>query len=99
MLNAAGEFLAPLEGVRWIEPRGGLYVWVELPPHVDAGPGGQLFSEAQKAGVLYVPGEYCYPGEGVRRTNSLRLSFGVQTPENIRRGVEALAGAIRRVMV
>lgn len=98
MLDAAGEFLAPLAGVSYIVPRGGLYVWVELPEQVDAGPQGRLFAEAQKAGVLYVPGEYCYPMEGLRKTNSLRLSFGVQSPDNIRLGVEALAGAIERVM-
>jgi len=97
MLAAAEEFLRPLDGGRWIAPRGGLYVWVELPPGVNAGPQGRLFAEAQNAGVLYVPGEYCYPQEGVRKTNSLRLSFGVQSPQNIRRGMEALAGAVRRV--
>ena len=98
MLEAARDFLGPLEGVRWIDPRGGLYVWVELPATIDAGPGGRLFAEAQAAGVLYVPGEYCYPGEGVRKTNSLRLSFGVQSPRQIRRGMELLAAAIRRAM-
>jgi 2-aminoadipate transaminase len=98
MLEAAREFLGPLDGVRWIEPLGGLYVWVELPPAIDAGPGGRLFTEAQAAGVLYVPGEYCYPGEGVRKTNSLRLSFGVQTPPQIRRGMELLAAAIGRAI-
>lgn len=97
MLDAAREFLQPLDGVRWIEPSGGLYVWVELPADIDAGPRGRLFGAAKEAGVLYVPGEYCYPLEGTRRMNSLRLSFGVQSPENIRRGVELLAGAIQDV--
>jgi 2-aminoadipate transaminase len=74
-----------------------LYVWLELPEGMNAGPGGQLIEHSLAEGVLYVPGEYCYPaaGEPVRR-DRIRLSFGVQSAENIRRGVESLARAIRR---
>ncbi len=81
--------------VRWIEPKGGLYVWVELPDGIATGPGGRLFDLALQEGVLYVPGQYCYPsaGEPVRE-NTLRLSFGVQTPANIAAGIRALARAI-----
>jgi DNA-binding transcriptional MocR family regulator len=45
---------------------------------------------------LYVPGEYCYPAEGQPlRKDRIRLSFGVQSEANLRRGIEALARAIR----
>jgi 2-aminoadipate transaminase len=98
MLDATGEYLGPLEGVRWIRPRGGLYVWLTLPEEIDAGPQGTLFGRAMEAGVLYVPGEYCFPAEGVRHKNTIRLSFGVQPAESIRRGVEALAGAIEATL-
>jgi 2-aminoadipate transaminase len=48
-------------------------------------------------GMLYVPGEYCYPAEGEpRRGDRIRLSFGVESAPNIRRGIEALARAIGR---
>jgi len=97
MLDAANEHLAPLEGVRWHVPSGGLYVWVTLPEHVNAGPTGELFDRALEAGVLYVPGEYCYPKEGERKHNTIRLSFGVQPVENIRKGIEALAQAIASI--
>jgi 2-aminoadipate transaminase len=98
MLTALRRHLGSVAGVRWNEPRGGLYVWVTLPPGVDAGPAGALFEAARHEGVLYVPGEYCYPpaGEPVRN-NVLRLSFGVQTPEKIEQGVAALARAICRL--
>ena len=81
-----------------IRPSGGLYVWVQLPDGVPAGPDGLLFDTAIREGVLYVPGQYCYPamGEPVRR-NTIRLSFGVQTPDKIRQGVAALARALRQV--
>jgi len=96
MLAAAHEHLAPISGVSWLHPRGGLYVWLTLPAHVDTGPTGTLFDRAVREGVLYVPGCYCYPPEGVPAAhNRIRLSFGVQPAEGIRRGVEALARAVR----
>jgi len=96
MLAACEEHLAPLAGVRWLRPEGGLYVWLEMPDHLDAGPGGRLFELAMREKVLYVPGEYSFPGEGrPRRRSTARLSFGVQSCEQIRLGVAALARAIR----
>ena len=109
MLAAADEFLAPLAGVRWIQPAGGLYVWVELPEGVDAGPSGRLFDLALENGVLYVPGEYCFPQASHSRAsgalavehrpvNGMRLSFGVQSCQRIRQGMAALAQAIQAAM-
>ncbi len=99
MLVAADAWLAPLSSVRWIRPTGGLYVWVELPETIDTGPAGQLFERAIEEGVLYVPGEYCFPPEGEAvRKNTMRLSFGVQTPEQIDKGMQALARAIGRCL-
>ncbi len=98
MLDAANESLAPLEGVRWDCPSGGLYVWLQLPEQVDAGLDSRLFQMSIREGVLYVPGEYCYPAEGEPlRRNMIRLSFGVQSCEKIREGVEKLARAIAAV--
>lgn len=94
MLTAADQYLTPLVGVEWIQPQGGLYVWLTLPDEIDAGPQGVLFRRAMDAGVLYVPGEYCFPVEGERKKNTIRLSFGVQPVENIQRGMRALAEAI-----
>jgi 2-aminoadipate transaminase len=99
MLAAADEYLAPIRGVHFERPKGGLYVWLELPQHVDAGEKGMLSKRALDAGVIYVPGRYCYPYEGERpQDNTIRLSFGVQSPDNIRRGIAALAEAIREVV-
>ena len=80
-------------------PSGGLYVWLCLPEGIDTGMAGPLFDRAVAEGVLYVPGEYCYPAEGQPRPkNTLRLSFGSQPVGQLRRGVEALARAIRGVL-
>lgn len=95
MLAAAEKVLAPMDGVRWGKPCGGLYIWVELPEHIDTGPQGQLFNVALEEGVLYVPGEFFFPSEGEpRQTNCLRLSFGVQTPAGITAGMRALGRAL-----
>ena len=98
MLEAADKYLAPIKGVHWHHPQGGLYVWLAVPQHIDTGPNGPLIQHALAAGVLYVPGEYCYPAAGEPpKRNMIRLSFGVQGEENIRRGIRALAEAIGKV--
>jgi 2-aminoadipate transaminase len=98
VLQAADEFLAPLTGLHWVRPTGGLYVWLRLPEEIDAGLSGPLFDKAVAEGVLYVPGEYCYPAEGVAvRKNTIRLSFGIQCRLGLRRGIESLARAIKSV--
>ncbi len=94
-LAVAQAELEPL-GVQWVRPAGGLYVWLRLPDSIDTGVDGPLFPRAIAEGVLYVPGECCYPREGCpRRQNVLRLSFGVPSIEEIRRGVKSLARAIQ----
>ncbi len=99
MLSALDEHFADIDGVHWLKPTGGLYVWMQLPDAVSASPRSPLFEAAIREGVLYVPGEYCYPtrGEPVCK-NTVRLSFGVQTPEKIREGVASLARAVRQVV-
>jgi 2-aminoadipate transaminase len=99
ILAAADELLAPIEGIEWVRPTGGLYVWLRLPETIDTGLSGPLFERAVAEGVLYVPGEYCYPHDGRSpRKNMIRLSFGIQSCEGIRRGIGALARAIRQVL-
>jgi len=96
MLDAADEYLSPLEGVTWLRPTGGLYVWATLPSQIDTGPAGELFDRSMAEGMLYVPGQYCFPNEGQRPAkNTMRLSFGVQSCERIREGIAALARAIQ----
>jgi 2-aminoadipate transaminase len=98
LLAAADEFLTPLGGVQWVRPRGGLYLWLRLPEAIDTGLSGSLFSRAVAEGVLYVPGDSCYPEPDGAPRNMLRLSFGSPSCATIRRGVEALGRAIRLVL-
>jgi len=99
MVAAADRYLAPISGVRWEKPLGGLYVWLELPKFIEAGPSGKLFDLAVEQGMLYVPGEYFYPSEGEPvRKNRIRLSFGVQSNSGIDAGVAALGRAIEQAI-
>jgi 2-aminoadipate transaminase len=81
----------------YVRPEGGLYVWLQLAANVDTGPNGPLFACALEEGMLYVPGEYCFPDPTRESRSCMRLSFGVQTEERIATGIACLARAIARV--
>ena len=99
MCDALQDAFATLPEVTWARPLGGLYVWLELPERLSAGPSGPLLAAALEEGTFYVPGEYCFPSEGASPCkNTIRLSFGVQSPQRIQRGVAALGRAIARCM-
>ena len=97
MLRALDQHLGDTPGVTWMRPDGGLYVWVTLPPHLDTARGGPMFRAAVDAGVLYVPGDYCFqPDEaGHVPRNHIRLSFGQVDADSISPGIERLAGVVR----
>lgn len=86
LLAALGEEMP--HGVSWSTPRGGFFVWLELPPGIDT---AALLPRAIEAGVSYVPGRHFYWGGDANR---LRLSYSHAEPDDLRRGVAALARAI-----
>ena len=81
--------------VHYLEPHGGLYVWVTLPDGVSSSPGSRFFDEALAREVLYVPGCYCYAQEEGRPKpdNQLRLCYGYIEPEPMVEGLRRLAAA------
>jgi 2-aminoadipate transaminase len=91
---------------RWTTPAGGLYVWVTMPPALDTTAGSAFFKKCIERGVLYVPGEYCFPPElggsdtealGTPR-HTMRLSFGVPPVNAIQEGIRRLAQAARECL-
>lgn len=78
------------ESVKWIEPEGGLFLWVELPQEVSA---TKLLDEAVKQKVAYVPGKPFYPYED--KDNTLRLNFSNANPEMIQEGIKRLGRVFR----
>jgi 2-aminoadipate transaminase len=93
--------------VSWPKPRGGFFLWLTLPPELDA---DRMVPRAIEQGVIYVAGEAFYvnalrepQGAPSERTesrageghNTLRLSFSAPTPERIDAGVARLAITLR----
>jgi DNA-binding transcriptional MocR family regulator len=74
-------------GVRWSEPQGGLFVWVELPEHID---GAVLLDRAvREAQVAFVPGgAFFFDGRG---RNTMRLSYSLPDEAQIADGIARLA--------
>ena len=101
MLEALERELGDFEPghTHWTRPGGGLYVYLTLPERFDTGPRGALFDRAIKEGVLYVPGTYCFGPDPDRvvPSNTMRLSFGVCSIEQVQEGIARLARAIRAV--
>ena len=100
MLEAADKYFSDIEGVSWVRPHGGLYVWMTLPESVETGFESALFHSATSSHkVMYVPGELCFAGEpeDVPR-NHMRLSFGVQDVEGIDLAMKRLAEAVREML-
>lgn len=100
MLSAAEEYFSDIDGVSWLRPNGGLYVWMTLPESVETGFSGNLFRQAtQHDKVMYVPGELCYPSSwSDRPRNQMRLSYGVLDLDRIREGMKRLSNAVRSVL-
>ena len=77
----------------WNVPTGGFFVWVGLPPGIDA---KAMLPRAVTARVAYVPGTAFFAdGFG---SSWMRLSFCFPTPERIREGVRRLAGVLEAEM-
>jgi DNA-binding transcriptional MocR family regulator len=75
-----------------VRPLGGAHVWVELVQPSDE---RDLYAEARRQGVTFVPGGAMMPDRP--RSTCLRLSFGYLPPEQIAEGVRRLGAAIRTV--
>lgn len=80
--------------VQLTPPRGGMFVWCELPSIVDT---TELLTEAVAQQVAFVPGEYFYVQQP--KTNTLRLSFATTPPDKIEAAIKSLGKLISQRMV
>ena len=76
--------------VNWTRPVGGMFLWVTLPKGMNA---QDLLPEAVERGMAFVPGAPFYADDAEH--NTLRLSYVTVSPEQINKGIPALAAAIR----
>ena len=89
MLDALASEMADLP-VRWNRPDGGMFLWLNLPPGMDA---SRLLPHALEQGVAFVPGAAFYASQPC--AERLRLCFVTCNTEQIRSGIAALSRTIR----
>lgn len=89
MMDAVGESFG--DAATFAAPRGGIFLWLTFAEHVDT---GAWVAPAAAAGVEFNPGAgwSADPTWGRQR---LRLCFGHPSPDTIRAGVRAFAGAVQ----
>ncbi len=92
MLAALERELGPT-GAEWTRPVGGMFVWVRLPEGLNA---QALLPKAVDAGMAFVPGAPFFASQP--DTRALRLSFVTSTPEQIDKGMAALAQVVRQAI-
>lgn len=78
------------QNVCYAVPKGGLFIWLELPENKDS---RELLRRAVKEKVAFLPGGSFYPS-GVKN-NELRLNFSNMSPEAIEKGMTILGRLTR----
>jgi len=89
-LKTMDEHFPPELGVTWTKPEGGLFLWVTVPEHIDT---NELFMEAIKYKVAFVPGEVFY-GENPSK-NHMRINFSFASKEQLAEAVKRLAKCLK----
>ena len=91
MATALNELLP--EEVTFIAPRGGFYIWLQLPEGVDS---TEILQIAIEKGVVFVSGKTFDP-HGVKN-NFIRLSYCNTSVEKINEGIPIVVSAIKEVL-
>jgi GntR family transcriptional regulator/MocR family aminotransferase len=91
MLAAIQRYL-PTE-VHLDPPQGGLFIWLQLPPHLSS---EKLLPLAWEEGVVFTPGNGFFP-DAMSGKNWLRLNFVSQAPDQIDEGIKRLGKAMKRL--
>ena len=92
MVSAIRRYLPA--GVRFDPPKGGLFVWLQLPGGLSS---EKLLPLANEAGVDFAPGTPFFP-DGNQGRSWLRLNFVAQEPAQIEEGMKRLGKSIRRLI-
>ena len=86
MLSKLSEFPGD---VRYTKPLGGLFIWAELPEHLNA---KDMLDKAVQRKVAFVPGTHFCVGGG--HENTIRLNFSNSTMEQIETGMNILKNLV-----
>ena len=74
---------------KWNSPKGGLFLWVELPASVNA---TELLMEAVNRGVAYIPGSNFFT---TPTHNHIRLNYSHPSIDDIVEGIKILGGLLK----
>jgi DNA-binding transcriptional MocR family regulator len=78
------------KSVKWTVPRGGFYIWVQLPSTLDA---SELLEKSIRRGTVFVVGKAFDP-QG-KKNDCLRLSFSHTPEDKIEEGIRKIAEAMQ----
>jgi 2-aminoadipate transaminase len=77
--------------IRWSEPKGGMFLWLELPEGLVA---EELLKAAVQEGVAFVPGSSFYAEKP--KLNTLRMNFTHSNEEQLTLGIQYFAKALEK---
>jgi 2-aminoadipate transaminase len=81
------------DGITWTEPQGGLFLFITLPPGLDA---GAILKKALENKVAFVEGATFFCNDSGH--NTMRINFSFSTFDEIELGVQRLASVIKEEM-
>lgn len=87
-LDALGKHM--VDGASWTIPRGGFFVWVELPDRFE---GIDLLATGLTENVVIIPGSASWVNKAPHP--SFRIAYSNATPSDIADGIERLSRALR----
>lgn len=81
------------QGVTFTKPQGGLFAWVELPPHINA---RDVLVKCLEKNVAFVPGGSFFPNGG--KENTFRINFSNMPEDRLVEGIKCLARVLKEFM-
>jgi 2-aminoadipate transaminase len=81
------------ENVRFTEPEGGLFAWIELPEGMNA---RDILTKCLERKVAFVPGGSFFPNGG--HENTLRINFSNMPEDRIVEGLRIMADVIKGIL-
>ena len=93
-LETLNELFSNLKEIHWTVSKGGLFLWMTVPKHINT---MELFHAAIKEKVAFVPGELFFP-RGYEQFNTMRLNFSFPSKKQIVKGLERLRNVINRYL-
>jgi 2-aminoadipate transaminase len=77
------------EEAEWNDPKGGLFLWVKMPEHVNT---TELLTESVNRGAAYIPGSNFFAGPV---HNYIRLNYSLPSEVDIVDGIQILGGLLK----